>query len=141
MNRKAEQGGYILVIAILIGILVAFYFGWISFGDKKIITPTQDELPKTGEDEQPQEDKPNTFQQCIVPADCNWDQTKYYNRNCTTGAWRCMESPQVGKFLCSYGCDGNRYAGDSICGGPTETEWNSIDCNPTVGFIGELKIG
>lgn len=142
INKKAESGvSLVILIIIVIGIGAAFYFGLISFdfGKGKIITPTQDELPEPAE-EQPQEETPNKFQQCTLATECNWDQTKYYNRGNCTGAWRCLESPQVGQNLCSYGCDGNQYCGDGICGG-IESEWICQDCNPLVGFIGKLQIG
>ena len=138
INKKAESNlSVIILILLIVGFGAAFYFGLISFG-QKTITPTQDELPQPTDE---QSDNVNEFQQCTVQTDCNWDQTKSYNRGNCTGAWRCMGSPQVGQNLCSYGCDGNKYAGDKICGGETENEWNSIDCNPLVGYIGKIVIG
>ena len=145
MNKKAEsQISVIILILVIVGLGASYFFGWISFdflGGGTNITPDHDDLPESGEDEGDIEDteNPNTFQRCDIVSQCNWNQSRYYNRDCSSGAWRCLESPQVGQNLCSYGCSGNQYCGDGICGG-VESEWTCIDCNPNVGFIGDLVI-
>lgn len=145
----------IILMVVIVGLLAAYFFGWISFGQSKEVIPT--ELPQTPEEQTEEENNVNEFQQCTIPSvgsysedgsyriytkstECNLDQTKYYNRNCTVGWWRCMEGVEVGKYLCSYACDGSKYCGDAICGNG-ETEITCQDCNPSVGFLGSLKFG
>lgn len=134
MNKKGQAT--ILLLILIVGIIAAFAFGWVSFG-KKDITPTESDLPQEQE-EQPDETDTNKFQECNLATDCNWDHTLYYNRDCE-GEWRCLESPYPDKKLCSYGCPGNEFCGDGICGGNFENEWNCPDCSPTQSFIGELE--
>lgn len=82
------------------------------------------------------------FEKCEAVSDCSgtgdYVPANYYNRDCD-GEWRCMDYQPAVK-LCDYGCFGSEYCGDGICGA-WETSWDCIDCNPEVGFIGEISIG
>jgi len=139
MNKKGQANIFEIILAVIVvGLIVGYAFNWISFGGKDT-TPVQGELPEISEEE-PEAGEVLKFQKCTTSTDCNWDQTKYYNRDNCTGAWRCMISPS-GESLCSFGCDGNQYCGDGVCGGEIESEWTCADCDKDVGFIGKLIIG
>ena len=141
MKKNGEVNMFeIILFVVIVGLVVSYFFGWISFGNKVSATPTENDLPQTSETQENQTSGETLkFQECKTVSECNWDKSKYYNRNCE-GNWRCIESPTQGEYLCSYGCVNNSYAGDGVCGGEVENEWNSIDCNPSVGFIGKLII-
>lgn len=141
MNKKGETNIFtIILLVIILGGIILYYFGFISFG-QPTITPSEDELPKPSENQTGTPAEVGTYQQCTIASDCNWDYTKYYNRNCTEGNWRCLESPVAGEFLCSYGCPipENPYCGDSVCSG-WESEWSCLDCNKDVPYLGKLTI-
>lgn len=142
----------IILMVIVVGLIIGYASGLISFG-KQTTTPTQEELPQIAEN-QSETGEVLKFQQCITASDCNWDHTKYYNRNCEfSGRWRCMPSPVVGESFCSYGCYINDtiggWCGDGICGGMiegsnedgVESEVSCWDCDKDVASLGKLVIG
>ena len=127
---------YPILLFVVMGILVlAFAMDWITIGGKEVVIEKED-LPDIVEEEP--ELITDQFQECITKEDCNWDHTKYYNRDCD-GEWRCMSSPYPDVKLCSFGCLNNTYCGDEICGN-FETEWSCPDCAEDIGYIGSLEI-
>ena len=150
MNKLGEVNMFeIILLVVIVGLIVSYMFGWLSFGKEISTTPTKNELPQSSETQENQTETGEVvkFQKCTVVSDCNWDYTKYYNRNCTEGGrWRCLESPVVGEFLCDYGCylnNTNGYCGDGVCSGEegsVESSWTCWDCDRDVASIGKLII-
>lgn len=141
MNKKGQSGFMVVIVLLLIVIGILSY---LAFREKSP-TPPEENLPKITENQTETPNEIPTYQKCNVASDCNWDYTKYYNRNCTEGNWRCMESPVQGEFLCSYGCTipENQYCGDGVCGGngnSGENEWTCADCAKDVPYLGKLTI-